>query len=125
MYQLFVEGHFDAAHRLRNYHGRCESLHGHRYKVVVRVEADEVDRSSGMVCDFGLLKKYLKDALSEFDHAYLNEVPPFDKTEPSSENLAAVIYGELEPRLARGQARLSCVEVWETPTTGAIYSRQA
>jgi 6-pyruvoyltetrahydropterin/6-carboxytetrahydropterin synthase len=88
------------------------------------VEAEKVDRSSGMVCDFALLKRYLKDALSRFDHAYLNEVPPFDEIEPSSENIAAVIYGEIELCLAREQVKLSCVEVWETPMTGAVYSNQ-
>ena len=43
MYKISVEQHFDAAHFLRDYHGKCENLHGHRFKVVVTVEADELN----------------------------------------------------------------------------------
>ena len=46
MYQLFVEEHFDAAHYLPNYHGKCERLHGHRFKVVARFGATKLDGPS-------------------------------------------------------------------------------
>ena len=120
MYQLFVEEHFDAAHRLRNYRGKCENLHGHRYKVVVRVESEELD-SSGLAYDFAQLKRYLREILAHFDHAYLNDVPPFDQIEPSCENLAATIYKELQPQLSGSPVTLASVEAWESPTTGVIY----
>ncbi len=34
MYEISVEMDFDAAHALRGYQGKCEKLHGHRFKVV-------------------------------------------------------------------------------------------
>jgi 6-pyruvoyltetrahydropterin/6-carboxytetrahydropterin synthase len=120
MYELFVEEHFDAAHRLRNYQGKCETLHGHRYKVVVRVQADKLDKS-GMAYDFSQLKRYLRGVLSRFDHAYLNEAPPFDKIEPSCENLAATIHSELQLHFSESPVKLACVEVWESPTSGVAY----
>ena len=120
MYQLFVEEHFDAAHRLRNYQGKCENLHGHRYKVVAHVEAEELD-NSGMAYDFAQLKHYLREILARFDHAYLNEVPPFDQIEPSCENLSASIYKELQPHLSDSPVALVSIEVWESPTTGVVY----
>jgi len=120
MYQLFIEEHFDAAHRLRNYQGKCENLHGHRYKVIARVEGEKIN-NSGMVYDFAQLKYYLREILARFDHAYLNDVPPFDQIEPSCENLAASIYKELQPHFSGSSVTLASVEVWESPTTGVVY----
>ncbi|PIW40680.1 MAG: 6-carboxytetrahydropterin synthase QueD, partial [Chloroflexi bacterium CG15_BIG_FIL_POST_REV_8_21_14_020_46_15] len=65
MYQLFVEEHFDAAHYLRNYHGKCENLHGHRFKVIARLQARELD-DSGLAYDFAHIKSYLREILASF-----------------------------------------------------------
>jgi len=121
MYQLFIEEHFDAAHRLRNYHGKCENLHGHRFKVVTRLEAAKLD-DTGLAYDFAQLKHYLREILARFDHAYLNDLPPFDKIEPSCENIAATLYSELQPHFSQTPAKLVSVEVWESPTSGVAYS---
>jgi len=121
MYRLFVEEHFDAAHRLRNYQGKCENLHGHRYKVVAHVKTEKLD-NNGLAYDFTQLKQHLRNILARFDHAYLNEVSPFDQIEPSSENLATTIYNELQPYLSGSPVTLASVEVWESPTTGVVYS---
>jgi len=121
MYQISVEQHFDAAHFLRGYQGKCEALHGHRFRVVVKITASEVDEV-GLAYDFTVLKQQLGDILSRFDHICLNDVPPFDKINPSSENIAATIYNELQPKLAGAPVSLSCVEVWESPQSGVAYS---
>ena len=121
MYQVSVEQHFDAAHFLRGYRGKCEALHGHRFRVVVRVKASEVD-DIGLAYDFVELKRHLGDILSRFDHTCLNDVPPFDKINPSSENIASAIYNELQPKLAGAPVSLVCVEVWESPQSGVAYS---
>jgi len=121
MYQLFVEEHFDAAHYLPNYHGKCENMHGHRFRVVARVEASGLDET-GMAYDFAGLKRHLREILSRFDHTCLNDVAPLDKIGPSSENIAATIYDGLQPRLSCSPVRLVSVEVWESPTAGVAYS---
>jgi len=121
MYQVSIEQHFDAAHFLRGYRGKCEALHGHRFRVVVRVEASKVD-DIGLAYDFVELKRQLDDILSRLDHTCLNEVPPFDKVNPSSENIASAIYNELQPKLAGAPVSLACVEVWESPQSGVAYS---
>jgi len=120
MYEISVERHFDAAHFLRGYKGKCEALHGHRFKVVARVSAPGLD-DIGLAYDFTDLKQHLDDILSRFDHTCLNEVPPFDEINPSSENIAATIYDELRRRLAAAPLSLSGVEVWESPNTGVTY----
>ena len=121
MYQLFVEEHFDAAHYLPDYHGKCEKLHGHRFKVVARLEAGNLD-DAGLAYDFAQLKQHLREVLAQFDHTCLNDVPPLDKIGPSSENIAVTIYNKLQPRLSDSPVKLVNIEVWESPTTGVAYS---
>ncbi|MCJ7763579.1 MAG: 6-carboxytetrahydropterin synthase QueD [Dehalococcoidales bacterium] len=120
MYKVSVEHHFDAAHALRGYKGKCESLHGHRFKVVARVAASKLD-DTGLAYDFAELKAKLKAILERLDHTFINEVPPFDKINPSSENIAATIYGELKKELKEAPVMLDTVEVWESPTSWVEY----
>jgi len=121
MYQVSVEQHFDAAHFLRGYRGKCEALHGHRFRVVVKVTASRVD-DVGIAYDFTELKRHLGDILSSFDHTCLNDVAPFDKINPSSENIATTIYKELQSKLAGAPVSHACVEVWESPQSRVAYS---
>ena len=121
MYQVCVEEHFDAAHFLRGYRGKCEALHGHRFRVVVRVSAPGIDEV-GLAYDFAELKGYLRGILSRFDHTCLNDVAPFDGINPSSENIAAAVYNELRVALEGAPVSLACVEVWESPQSGIVYS---
>lgn len=120
MYEIAVEGHFDAAHFLRGYRGKCEALHGHSFRVVARISAAKLD-DSGMAYDFAELKKHLNDILNKFDHTCLNDVPPFDRINPSSEHLATIIYDELKAKLAETPASVSSIEVWESPQSGVTY----
>jgi 6-pyruvoyltetrahydropterin/6-carboxytetrahydropterin synthase len=121
MYEIAVEKFIDAAHYLRGYKGKCEEMHGHRYRIVVKVKADKLD-DIGLAYDFSDVKRHLSEILSRFDHVCLNDVPPFDKINPSSENIAATIYRELKDRLAADPVTLVGVEVWETPHQGVIYT---
>ena len=120
MYEIAVEKHFDAAHYLRGYQGKCEELHGHRYRVVVRVEAEKLN-DIGLAYDFTDLKRHLKDILARFDHTCLNDVPPFDKINPSAENIATHIYNELKEKLAGEPVTITAVEAWEAPEQGVTY----
>jgi 6-pyruvoyltetrahydropterin/6-carboxytetrahydropterin synthase len=120
MFQVSVEQHFDAAHYLRNYHGKCENLHGHRFKVVANLKANRLDEK-GLAYDFVELKHQLNEVLSEFDHTCVNDIPPFDKINASSENIAATIFERLNNKLP-GEVTLSSIEVWESPQTHITYS---
>ena len=121
MYEISVEKHFDAAHYLRGYKGKCEALHGHRFRVVARVRTAQLD-DIGIAYDFAELKQHLNEILSRFDHTCINDVPPFDKINASSENIAATIYGDLKKKLAATPLSITCIEVWESPQTGVSYS---
>lgn len=120
MYRVSVRHHFDAAHYLRDYCGKCENLHGHRFLVVVTLEAKELDKA-GMAYDFTKLKGHMDALLDRYDHGCLNEIAPFDRINPSSENIAATIFGELQPQLEETAVSISAVEVWESPDSWATY----
>ena len=114
MYEITVKQHFDAAHYLRGYQGKCEKVHGHRFEVVVSVRAGELGRV-GLAYDFVELKEHLKGILSRYDHVCLNDIAPFDEINPSSENIAATIYRELGAGLKEAPVSLVSVQVWESP----------
>mgnify|MGYP000924698700 CR=1 FL=1 len=77
-WKLTVRSEFCAAHALRHYQGKCEHLHGHNYAVEVVVKGYTLSQNTELLMDFGDLKALLKQALEPLDHAYINDVPPFD-----------------------------------------------
>ncbi len=120
MYDVTVEQHFDAAHFLRGYKGKCETLHGHRFRVLATLGFEELN-DIGLAYDFVEIKKHLKDVAAHFDHTPLNDTPPFDTINPSSENIARTVYDELQTRLGEDAKALRSVEVWESPETRVSY----
>lgn len=120
MYHITVEDHFDAAHYLRNYRGKCENVHGHRFKVEVTLTKDKLDET-GIAYDFTTLKQHLGEIVASFDHCCLNDVPPFDSINPSSENIARTFYERLIPYLP-ADVILNSVEIWESPQSHAKYT---
>ena len=122
MYEIAVDETFAAAHNLREYHGKCEDLHGHNYKLRVVLEGKELD-STGLLYDFVHLKKVIHGVIQTLDHKYLNELPPFDKLNPSAENIARHIYDQTAKNLlkAPNAPRIASVTVWETDTSAATY----
>ncbi len=122
MYRLKICTHFAAAHNLINYDGDCENLHGHNWKVEVTVRAKELD-DSGLGIDFKILKARTKELLGTLDHKYLNELPPFKDSSPSSENIARYLFEALEEVLNSDNVQVDCVNVWESENACASYSR--
>ncbi len=120
MYEIYKETTFSGAHRLREYKGRCEDLHGHNWKVRVFVGAEELDKL-GMVVDFKVLKKMMEETIDKLDHKYLNEVSPFDSINPSTENIARYLYDELSLKLNNERVKVVKVMVWESENSCAIY----
>lgn len=120
MYEVSVQQHFDAAHYLRGYQGRCEKVHGHRFQVAVSVKVEQID-DVGLAYDFVRLRQQLGEIVGRFDHTCLNEIPPFDKINPSSENIASTIYNELQAQLQGKGVSISKVQVWESPHCWVTY----
>lgn len=123
MYEVEITIWFSAAHRLRDYNGKCEHLHGHNYKVAVAARAEQPGRG-GMVIDFGDLKKATAEVIEKLDHGYLNEIPPFDEVEPSAENIARFVFDAIALQLGDQSGLLFRVSVWESPNSRATYFKE-
>jgi len=123
MYELIIESEFSAAHRLREYDGACENLHGHNWRVELVVAGEQLG-NLGMLMDFRDLKRILNEILDRFDHAYLNDLPEFQAQNPTTENIARLVYHTCAGRLPAG-IRVSSVAVWESAKAGARYSESA
>ncbi len=119
MYRLKVIGRFAAAHSLRNFKGRCEALHGHNWKVEVVVQGEKLDQAD-LLMDFGELKKLMNAALDRLDHHHLNEVPPFDQVNPSSELIAKHLFETIGQDLPE-HVSMHSVSAWESDDSRATY----
>lgn len=118
MYRVRAVMSFGGAHNLRNYNGKCENLHGHNWKVEAYLKGDSLDET-GMLVDFSVLKKRLKEILDTLDHKYLNdEVVFFRSNNPTSENIAKYIFTEMKETFGSLTDR---VVVWETDIQAAEY----
>ena len=124
MFEVTVEETFAAGHALRNYHGKCENVHGHNYKIRAKLEGEQLDEA-GLLVDFNDVKRVLNEIIDRVDHKFLNDVAPFDTLNPSAENMARWFYEEMEKSLAaapaKTDARLAEVRIWETDTSIAAY----
>jgi 6-pyruvoyltetrahydropterin/6-carboxytetrahydropterin synthase len=118
MFEICVEHTFAAGHALRNYHGKCENVHGHNYRVQIAVEGEELDEN-GLLHDFADLKKRLRATSEYLDHQFINDLKPFDEINPSAENIARFFGDTIQKELP--SARISYVRVWETDTSCATY----
>lgn len=128
MYEICVQRSFSGAHHLRGYHGKCERQHGHNWKVQIYIKGSRLDKA-GLLFDFVKLREGLNGVLARLDHQDLNKVPPFNKENVSSENLARYIFDAMGRKIAAaaraGRARgcsMSRVTIWETENSFATYS---
>lgn len=140
MFKIKNKIEFDTAHYLSGYDGKCANIHGHRYKLIVSICSEELQReghSRGMVEDFSKIKEVLKEVETFFDHklliednedgrraaAALNALPngfdivmmPF---RPTCEEMSRYIFNMLRDK----GLNVSEVELFETPNNSCVYS---
>ncbi len=119
MYRISKSFYISAAHKLNlPYNSNCKRLHGHNYKITVGLKSETLD--NGMVVDFKHLSMIVDILIvKKFDHAYLNEIPPFDsKLNPTAENMAYYFFSLLSDEF---KEKLDYVEVEETNGSVARY----
>lgn len=122
-YTLKVQTEFASAHTLRDYPGDCSRLHGHNWKLEVEVEARGLDEV-GMGVDFKAVRRAAREITGDLDHRYLNEVAPFDRLNPTAENIAAYLYDRIGRRLNDERVRVSAVTLWETDRACVRYCEE-
>ena len=122
MYKINVTTSFPGAHLLKHYEGACRDLHGHNWKVRVQLITDHIDEI-GMAIDFKIVKEHLNALIEQFDHKYLNDLHFFQEQNPTSENIARVIYEQLQKTFENDNININEVEIWESDYTSVIYSK--
>jgi len=117
MYDIKVRASFSAAHNLKNYHGKCERLHGHNWAVEAVFSYESLGKD-GMAVDFRIAKAALKEVVEKLDHSYLNELKILKKINPTSENIAKFIYDGVKKKIGD----LKSIIVWENENSCAVYT---
>lgn len=126
MYTIAITHEFCAAHALV-ISGTSEPVHGHNFRVTATIEGTELD-ADGLLCDFHTAHDVLLSVCEPFENADLNATEPFDKVNPSAEQIALVIAEAMADRLDGSlapAARVASVSVTEAPGCVATYSRPA
>jgi 6-pyruvoyltetrahydropterin/6-carboxytetrahydropterin synthase len=123
MFEIGVIDEFEAAHSLAGDFGPATMLHGHTYRVEVRVEAPEIDET-GTFYDIGRLRRDLRAALDELHYRNLNEVAAFAGANTTAETVARYIFSRIEPPLRDGSAASLKVTVWESSSVFAAYKER-
>ena len=123
--EVYREIQFSSAHRLRNYHGKCENLHGHNWRVRLFVTRENLD-ATGFVMDFKVLDAVLKNIMELLDHKDLNSLKEFETVNPTAENIALLIFKLAEKDISAidKDTKVSKVCVWESDKSCAIVERQ-
>lgn len=121
LYTLKITLDFAAAHSLRNYPGACSRLHGHNWKVEAEVVATQLN-DVGMGVDFKTIRAATRAIAERLDHQYLNELEPFNKINPTAENIAAYFYNELAKTLNNKRIKVAAITLWETERASVRYS---
>lgn len=119
MYRLRIESHFDAAHKLVGYKGKCSNIHGHRWKVELFVTGKKLD-NIGILVDFEVIKKRLQKIVEKLDHSFLNDFEEVGN--PTSENISKYIFKNMKD--IPGSVKLERVRVWESPEAWCEYSAE-
>ena len=119
--EVYREVQFSSAHRLRNYHGKCENLHGHNWRVRLFVTRAVLD-ATGFVMDFKVLDAVLKEIMEILDHKDLNSLKEFETVNPTAENIALLVFKLAEEKIAAIDScvKVSKVCVWESDKSCAI-----
>ena len=138
MYYLTAEASFDGAHFLSGYEGKCSNLHGHRWRVLVKIKSEtliEDGQERGMITDFGNIKEILKKEVDFFDHSFIYETGSLKNTtlsallsedfllrevpfRPTAENFSKYFFD----KITAAGFTVSEVCVYETPNNCASYS---
>jgi len=122
MYRLRARAHFDSAHYLRDYSGKCNRLHGHRWDVEAEISGKELDYRN-MLVDFSEVKGLMKEICERLDHYEINV--QLSEENPTAEFLAAWFFMQMRSQLGRiTSATLSSITIWESPECCVTYSEE-
>ena len=141
MYALKTRAHFDAAHFLYGYEGKCRNIHGHRWVIEAEISGKKLQNDGiqrDMLIDFGDFKKAVKAVADSFDHSLIVQKGTLRENtmkalcdehfkiievdfRPTAENFSKYFYEILKER---EKLQMYSVTVYETPDNCACYEEE-
>lgn len=119
-YELGVDLFFNASHNVQT-NGKPGPTHPHSWRVQARFSGDTTDKN-GILVGFAEAKEIVQKRVSHFNGKLLNDITPFDELQPTSENLAKILYNDIKNKLDLLPLRLHSISIWESPTNFVTYS---
>lgn len=121
MFEVIIRQTFSSAHALRHYNGGTEPLHGHNFQIELVLRGKKLQNKVKYLVDFIAVQQALDTIVKPLDHVNLNETPPFDRENPSAENIAVYVGAEMKKRWRAPGVRIASITVWETPSQAARF----
>jgi 6-pyruvoyltetrahydropterin/6-carboxytetrahydropterin synthase len=118
-YQLGVDVFFNARHFVTS-GDNPGPMHQHSWRVQVNVTGNYLNEN-GMLIGFAEAKQAAQAEATRLNGVILNEIEAFSQMQPTTENVARVLYREIKISLGSLPIRLASVCVWESPTSHIIY----
>lgn len=122
-FSVCVSKSFKAKHHLWLHKDKPEPAHPHHWKVEAYIDSQKLD-SEGMALDFIELDKDLDLLIKPFKNSDINKIKPFDKINPTAENIASWIFDRLIKKYDTSHQKLEKVVIWEASRYSAAVSHE-
>lgn len=122
-YEIVVDTFFNARHAVV-IAGRQGPIHAHSYRLQVRCRSWALETEDQVVVGYQPLRERMKQVVQAYNNRLLNDLPPFQRLQPTTENLAAVLFQQLQQMLGALPVELVSITVWESPTEAITYRRE-
>ena len=121
-YEMILDLFFNARHFVVM-DGQQGPEHPHSYRVQVRCRSRALHPQNHVLVGYQELRERVKQVIKAYNGTLLNELPVFRHLQPTTENLAGVLYQQLNVVLKDMPIELVSVTVWESPTEGIVFRR--
>ena len=121
MFEISVEAHFYASHKIRLPDGSMEASHYHDWSVTAILSREKLN-NIGIVMNFQKLRELMDEITHKFNHKSLNEFEYFKQNNPTAEIVARYIFEKLEKQIPKN-VKLEAISVVEEPGCIAKFRR--
>jgi len=122
-YGIALDTFFNARHFVI-IDGKRGEEHTHSYRLQIRCASEKLDGNSNLIADFSVFREAVQRVVRVYNNALLNGLPPFERLQPTTEVLTAVLFQQFERMLAQVNLMLISITLWESPDEGVTYERK-
>lgn len=120
LFVLALDTFFNARHAVMN-GGRQGPIHSHSYRLQVKCRTRTLAKKDQVVVSYHRLRQRITPVVESYNNQFLNDLPVFQRLQPTTENLAAILFQQVRRALSYLPLELTSVTVWESPTESVTY----